>query len=103
VIIQVDSESIRLLEPDVMTDFCVEEDAKSGGVDLDLVLRKFGAGRYSGDHAWISVSWIRAEASVEAAPDWFLNFERMLEYARAHGWLSDDGKQIRGHVERRGR
>jgi hypothetical protein len=100
-IIQVDSERVRLLEPDVMTDFRVEADAESGAFDLDVALQAFGGGRYDGDHAWIRIDWIRAEASGVAALDWHHHFDRMLEYAGTRGWLSDDGQQVRGHVDQR--
>ena len=102
-IIQVDDKHVRLLEADVMTDFRVRADVDGGVVDLDLVLGASQAGRCDADHAWISVGWIRAEAtqgSGENAADWASKFERMLEYAGTHGWLSDDGQQVRGHIDR---
>jgi hypothetical protein len=51
------------------------------------------------EHAFIAPDCLRRLAGERAAdPEWTERLERMLEYARSHGWTGDDGS-IRAHIE----
>ena len=52
-------------------------------------------------HAWLSteaVSDLAGARGTEA--DWAASFAAMLEYAGAHGFLSEDRARVRAHCER---
>jgi hypothetical protein len=54
----------------------------------------------SGD-VWIVIEWIgrRVTETGEVSPQWPDELSAMIEFARGKGWLSDDGRSVRGHVE----
>jgi hypothetical protein len=82
----------RLVDPENFTDFAVElavaadeaRAALTGRVELD------------GDQAWVDEPWLRALGTYDAAgrreP-----YERMLGYARDHGWVDAQGR-IGAHI-----
>ena len=50
------------------------------------------------EHARVPAEVIRALAGDRAGdPDWQRSLEKMLEYARQHGWLDESG--VRAHIE----
>lgn len=53
------------------------------------------------DHVWLDVAAARA-AGVAASNDTTFaeQFDAMIAYATAKGWLDDDGTHVRAHVER---
>ncbi|MCD2114908.1 hypothetical protein [Rhodococcus rhodochrous] len=76
----------------------VRVDASSLDWDiLSKTLRAAGAGEVVGAHAWLDISWLRAAAG-KREQDWHRGFTAMLDYAAAHGWLSDDGRRVRAHI-----
>ncbi len=75
--------------------------AEASSLDWDILsrtLRAVGAGEVAGDHAWLDIVWLRTAAG-ERDQDWHDGFTAMLDYANAHGWLSDDGRRVRAHVD----
>lgn len=51
------------------------------------------------DHAFLTPDRVRELAGERAADrGWNERFEAMLEYARGHGWIRDDGS-IRAHID----
>ena len=68
-----------LLEPDDFTSF-------------KIVVRE-------AEHARVPVECLEQLAGERAGdPEWRRGLEKMLEYARQHGWLDEDG--VRAHIER---
>jgi len=53
------------------------------------------AGRYDGEHAWISRAWLLQRGGKDAT--WSAEFDKMCAYARSKGWV--EGEAIRAHVE----
>jgi len=50
------------------------------------------------EHARVPAEVIQALAGDRARdPDWQRGLEKMLEYARQHGWVDDSG--VRAHIE----
>ena len=50
------------------------------------------------EHARVPAEVLQALAGDRAGdPEWQSGLEKMLEYAREHGWLDDSG--VRAHVE----
>ena len=49
--------------------------------------------------AWISQDALRQLAGVEHDEAWQQNFSAMVEKARPHGWIDDDRKAIKAHIE----
>jgi len=64
---------------------------------LALALTESGAGRLAGSDALIEVAAIRRLAEGRVTPAWAEEFDQMLGYATAKGWLHDDA--IQAHVE----
>ncbi|MCU0268096.1 MAG: hypothetical protein MUF83_05550 [Acidimicrobiales bacterium] len=71
----------------------------------EQVLTAEGAGHLdandeNGDHAWISVSWLR-EAAIRHAvsTSWEDHTAKLFERAAKHGDLSDDRQHIRVDIE----
>jgi len=53
------------------------------------------AGRYDGEHAWITKAWLIAQAPKDA--NWRGEFDKMAAFAQSKGWV--EGDAIRAHVE----
>ena len=53
------------------------------------------AGRYDGEHAWITKAWLIAQAPKD--PNWQTEFGKMVSFAQSKGWVQGDA--IRAHVE----
>jgi hypothetical protein len=70
-----------------------------GGGETDVPLRAFGA-RLEIDHAWIELDALKAAAAGRVSDGWIDDFEAMVAFAESRGWLSEDGRQVRAHVER---
>jgi hypothetical protein len=56
-------------------------------------------GRVDGEHAWITTEAVMALAGDAADDAWQAGFDGMIDYARGHGFLSEDGTSIRAHLE----
>jgi hypothetical protein len=52
-----------------------------------------------GDEALVEVDAVRRLATGRVGPAWEGDFAAMLEYAEGKGWIADDGRSIRAHVE----
>jgi len=52
------------------------------------------AGRYDGEHAWITKAWLIAQAPKDA--NWRGEFDKMVAFAQSKGWV--EGDAIRAHV-----
>jgi hypothetical protein len=46
--------------------------------------------------AWIFESWLRANVSDEA---WQQSLGTMIEKAKPHGWIDEERKAIKAHIE----
>jgi hypothetical protein len=53
------------------------------------------AGRYDGEHAWITKAWLIQHAPKD--PNWRSEFDKMAAFAQSKGWV--EGDAIRAHVE----
>ncbi|MGH6737452.1 MAG: hypothetical protein ACREDY_00185 [Bradyrhizobium sp.] len=51
------------------------------------------------DTAWIFEDALRHWPGVEHDTAWQQNFSAMIEKARPHGWIDDQRKAIKAHVE----
>lgn len=67
-------------------------------VALARTLRGAQVGEMDGGHAWLEISWLRSAAG-ERDREWQEAFVGMLERADTHGWLSEDRRRVRAHVE----
>jgi hypothetical protein len=68
--------------------------------EADSVLQEAGLGRLEGETGWLDVAALRAAGGREAGdPGWSDRFDAMVDGARGHGWVSDDGASLQVHVE----
>ena len=49
--------------------------------------------------AWINQDALRHWPGVEGDEAWQQNFSAMIEKARPHGWIDDQRKTIKAHIE----
>jgi hypothetical protein len=67
---------------------------------LDRALRSDSVGSLDGDgEALVLVDAVRRLAAGSVGDSWDDDFAAMLGYAGSKGWLSEDGAEIRAHVE----
>ncbi len=86
----------RLVAPDDYADFAVELAVGAEAAAAALA----GRLELTGDQAWVEESWLR-ELGAYDADHRREPYERMLDYARDHGWLDARGR-IAAHVVRAG-
>ena len=93
-----DASSVSLADPFDFFDFHVA--VAGGGVDdprlADLLAPH---GRVEGEHAWITTEAVVALVGDVGDDAWQAGFDGMIDYARGHGFLSEDGSAIRAHLE----
>jgi hypothetical protein len=51
------------------------------------------------DTAWIFEDTLRRWPGIERDATWQQNFSAMIEKARPHGWIDDERRAIKAHVE----
>ncbi len=68
---------------------------------LATALRVTDTGAPTGDgDVWLDVAVLRSRAQLAASePDWPQRWSAMVAYAEREGWMSDDGRAVRVHVE----
>jgi hypothetical protein len=62
-------------------------------------LEAAGVGRMDGDEALVGVDAVRHLAAGRVGPSWEGDFAAMLDDAEGKGWIADEGRSIRAHVE----
>lgn len=72
------------------------------GPELRVALRDTGTGQLAPDGAvWLDVAVLRSRGQLVATvPDWPQRWDGMIAYAGKAGWLSEDGRSVRVHIER---
>ena len=89
--------TVALDDPDNCTAFSVRVRGKRAG--LAGALESSGVGRMDGDEALIGVDAVRRLAADRVGSSWDEDFAAMLDYAEGKGWIADEGRSIRAHVE----
>jgi hypothetical protein len=101
VVVDVDLSSdppvVALEDPEDCTAFSVRARGDRGG--LAGALESAGVGRMDGDEALIQVDAVQHLAAGRVGPGWEGELAAMLDYAATKGWVADDGRSIRAHVE----
>lgn len=105
VLVDLAIDAVELVDPEATHDFSMVV-ANGTGVDrVGELLASSGAGRLidegeegEPDHAWISAGWLRGAAAGRVHASWEDHLVKMLDKARSHGWLSDDGDLVRAHI-----
>ncbi|HLI74515.1 MAG TPA: hypothetical protein VKU86_11605 [Acidimicrobiales bacterium] len=103
VIVVVDTEagepSVALREPGDFTRFHVTVRGAGDRARADAIMRSNRVGSVTDDDAVVDVAAVRRMAGPQDAR-WEADFAAMLEFAGTKGWLTEDGRGIRAHVER---
>lgn len=97
-IVRVNAGSVALDNPDDCSAFKVATPSESRHM-LSTLLDSSQAGSLDGADALISVDWIRAQCAGKTAGNWNDRFVNMLAFAAARGWVTEDGRYVRGHIE----
>jgi hypothetical protein len=88
---------VTLESPEDCAAFSVR--ARGDGSGLGAALEAAGVGRMDGDESLVEVDAVRRLAAGRVGEGWDGDFAAMLEYAATKGWIADDGRSIRAHVE----
>jgi hypothetical protein len=73
-----------------------------GGRERLEEVRKGFAGKAElpdAENAWIYQDALRQWPGIEHDAAWQQNFSAMIEKARPHGWIDDDRKAVKAHIE----
>ena len=95
--LQADPPSVTLEDPEDCKAFSVRVAGPRGG--LGGALEAAGVGRMDGDEALIEVDAVRRLAVGRVGPGWEGELAAMLDYATTKGWVANEGRAIRAHVE----
>ena len=99
---RINSESVELVEPDDLKSFHAVRPVGLAHGELAEIVQKARPGRDpagrrpshgaagDGPREWLP---------GRVGPGWQQDFEAMIAYAARKGWLSDDGTQVRAHLE----
>ena len=89
--------AVALHDPHDCTAFSVRVRGDRGA--LGRVLEATGLGRMDGEEALIGVDAIRTLAAGRVGDEWEGDFAAMCDYAEGKGWIADEGRSIRAHIE----
>ena len=92
-----DPPAVALGDPEDCTAFSVR--VRGDRAALGRALEATGLGRMDGDDALIGVDAIRDLAAGRVGDGWEGDFAAMCDYAEGKGWMADEGRSIRAHVE----
>ena len=95
--LEADPPAVALEDPEDCTAFSVRVRGRRAG--LGGALEASDVGRMDGDEALVGVDAVRRMAQDRVGPGWGDDFAAMLRYAEGKGWIADDGRSIRAHVE----
>jgi hypothetical protein len=89
--------TVQLVEPDDFTSFAVIVSGPPNRLaEVAEALTPLGAVDADGGHAYLRPDAIRG--LTDADDTWDAGFARMIDYARDHGWVDDQGR-VRAHLE----
>lgn len=90
--------SITLDEADTFTAF----EVSAPPVPSAQVAAAFGFDAEARDeeHVWISIARLRSLGRAFGGPTWQTGCDGMLGYARSKGWVDDERRMVRAHIER---
>jgi hypothetical protein len=67
---------------------------------LDDALGGLGRVDPDGEHAWLDIQALRdAVDPADKDPEWDAQFDAMVNYAVAKGWVDPEGGSLRAHIE----
>ena len=95
--LQAEPPAVALEDPEDCKAFAVR--ARGDRAGLGTALEAAGVGRMDGDEALVAVDAVRRMADGRVGPGWEGDFAAMLDYAESKGWIADDGRSIRAHIE----
>lgn len=96
-VVVVAGDVVRLDEPANLEAFKVVVEK---GTEFQVMQALAQIGRMADrDTAWIRADAVRIMAAGRVAQDWTEQFQGVLAYAATKGWLSDDGSEVRAHIE----
>jgi hypothetical protein len=95
-------DSAQLVDPQDVASLSVQCPENLGHDDLVATVRRADLGELlPGDsHLMVPLDTIRRMAADQVGPGWSDDFAKMISYAASKGWTSEDGTQVRAHIER---
>ena len=95
-------DGVTLQEPEKVNDLYASYGERLTLDRLRTVLAEHAGAELLSDgaHVMIPVATLRRLAEGRVPDSWDDDFETMLAHAREKGWLSEDGRAVRAHLER---
>ena len=98
--------TVTVAEPDNFKQFHLQAD----GMDVREVAAALGEAAHEkgdGAHLWVSIDAVRGWVGEQGqqkqgqslSQEWEDGFNAMLEFAKGHGWISEDGSHVQAHIE----
>jgi len=91
--------SIKIDNPTNFKAFSVRREATLGLVAQDELLGRIAV-KYDLEHAWISEQALRDRSSLKSEAWWQDGLTGMIAAERKFGWIDNESRSIRAHVER---
>jgi hypothetical protein len=88
---------VNLIEADDLRHLHVETQL-TDPARIDAAMQAAGAGRLDEGAAWLDIEYLRARAIPADPLPHSDSFDNMIDFARARGWVSADGRQVQAHV-----
>jgi hypothetical protein len=66
--------------------------------DVAQALAAAGLGAVDAGYAWLEVAQLRASGTAQP-PQWAEEFDGMIAFAKSCGWISEDGRSVRAHID----
>lgn len=92
-----DEGAVELREADDLTSLKVVAAGPEDWAALAAALR--GTATVEPPHAWLGLDALAGLSGRGDDPAWRDGFAKMVDYARSHGWVAEDGSSVRAHVE----
>ncbi|HEY2190757.1 MAG TPA: hypothetical protein VGH76_00450 [Actinomycetospora sp.] len=100
--LDITNDGVTLQEPERLNDLYASYWERLGPEQLAAILAEHADAELLPDraHVMIPVATLRRLAAGRVPEGWDADFEKMLAYAKDKGWLSEDGRAVRAHLER---
>ena len=96
------TDGVTLRQPERTNDLYASYHERLVSERISELLAEHDAGELlpDGAHVMVPVATLRRLAAGRVPEGWDADFDKMLDYARGQGWLSEDGTAVRAHLER---
>ncbi len=85
-------------DPENLRELAVRAPGGLAQQEVEQALAAAGLGVVDNGHAWLEVAQLRASGTAQP-PQWAEGFDGMIAFAKSRGWISEDGRSVRAHID----